>query len=162
MRRTDLLRGKRTLNIIDEMEEKEKMQQAFEEAEAKRDMTYDEFLGRYSEMIEGKVQSRDERALSSNSRPVTGHPEEEGKSEHNASEKRRRENKSSMSKGSNSRTNTANNTKDGFDLKDELKYEIPESCYQVIMKGNKIAKLDKKFKLCTHPFPILEGELIIF
>jgi|LauGreDrversion4_2_1035121.scaffolds.fasta_scaffold176584_2 hypothetical protein len=125
-------------------------------------MTYDEFLGRYGEMIDGKVQGRDERALSSNSRPVTGHPEEEGKSEHNASEKRRRENKSSMSKGSNSRTNTANNTKDGFDLKDELKYEIPESCYQVIMKGNKIAKLDKKFKLCTHPFPILEGELIIF
>ena len=47
MRRTNFLREKRTLNIIDEIEEKEKMQKVFEEAEAKRDMTYEEFLIRY-------------------------------------------------------------------------------------------------------------------
>jgi hypothetical protein len=46
---------KRTLDIIDELEERAKMQKAFEEAEAKRDMTYDEFLSRYLDHIEGRV-----------------------------------------------------------------------------------------------------------
>ena len=59
MRRTNLMREKRTLNIIDEFEERLKMQKAFEEAEAKRDMTYDEFLGRYLDHIEGKITTDD-------------------------------------------------------------------------------------------------------
>jgi hypothetical protein len=47
--------GKRSLNIIDEIEEREKIQKAFEEAEAKRDMTYEEYLNKYQDMIEGKA-----------------------------------------------------------------------------------------------------------
>jgi hypothetical protein len=39
--------GKRTLDIIDEIEQREKLQRAFEEAEAKRDMTYEEYLGKF-------------------------------------------------------------------------------------------------------------------
>lgn len=30
------------------------------------------------------------------------------------------------------------------------------------MKGNKVEKLDFKFLLVTHPFPQVEGEMIIF
>ena len=157
------------MNIIDEIEEKEKMQEAFEEAEAKRDMTYDEFLSRYQDMIEGRHHK--EEKMSSHSRPVTGHHDiddgkshKSGKSIHDAaSDKRRAKNsQSAMSKTSNSHSNTMNNTKEGFDIKDDIKYEIPESCFVILMKGNKIQKMDKKFKLLSHPFPIMEGEMILF
>jgi hypothetical protein len=47
VRRSNFLTGKRSLNIIDEIEEREKIQKAFEEAEAKRDMTYEEYLGKF-------------------------------------------------------------------------------------------------------------------
>ena len=47
VRRTNLMRSNRTLHIIDEIEERIKLQKAFEEQEAKRDMTYEEFLQRY-------------------------------------------------------------------------------------------------------------------
>ena len=30
------------------------------------------------------------------------------------------------------------------------------------MKGNKIADLEKKFVLLSHPTPIVEGEMIVF
>lgn len=49
------MKEKRTLNIIDEIEERIKMQQAFEKAEAERDMTYDEFLTKYLDHIESRV-----------------------------------------------------------------------------------------------------------
>ena len=47
VRRSNFLIGKRSLNIIDEIEEREKIQKAFEEAEAKRDMTYEEYLEKF-------------------------------------------------------------------------------------------------------------------
>ena len=55
-----------------------------------------------------------------------------------------------------------NNTKEGFDIKDDLKFDLPETCFLIMMKGNKIAKLDKKYKLLAHPYPLLEGEMILF
>ena len=58
---------KRTLDILDELEERTKMQKAFEEAEAKRDMTYDEFLSRYLDHIDGRVDAG-QRDLN---RPIT-------------------------------------------------------------------------------------------
>lgn len=83
VRRTNLLKDRRTLNVIDEIEEKEKMQRAFEEAEAKRDMTYEEYISKYGDMIEGKVNNNNtqERPVSTHSRPVTGQPDDDGKSE---------------------------------------------------------------------------------
>lgn len=47
VRRSNFLRGHRTLNIVDEIEEKLKVQHAIQEAEAKRDMTYEEYLEKY-------------------------------------------------------------------------------------------------------------------
>ena len=138
------------------------MVRAIEEAEAKRDMTYEEFLTKYGDMIEGKGASSKEERYSTHSRPVTGHREADldGKSEAGKSDnKRSQANKSAMSKGS--ALGSMNNTKEGFDIKDDLKFDIPDSCFLILMKGNKIAKLDKKFKLLSHPNPILEGELII-
>ena len=54
-RKTTLLREHRTLNIIDEVEVRLNQQKMFEEAEAKRDVSYDEFLLKYIDHIEGRV-----------------------------------------------------------------------------------------------------------
>jgi hypothetical protein len=158
VRRSNFLKGKRTLNIIDEIEEKEKLQKAFEEAEAKRDMTYEEYLAKYINMIEGRVTKEDGTRSNHASRPVTGH--EEAKSA--AGSNRAKNNSSAMSKKSGSGNNTMNNSREGFDIKEDLKQDLPDSCYQIIMKGNKISKLDKSFKLLTHPYPLIEGEMIVF
>ncbi len=144
------------------------MQRAFEEAEAQRDQSYEEFLLRYGDMIDGKGKSGkggkdgDFDDKSTHSRPVTGHPDnEEGKSnDGGASEKRRgKASGSAMSKHSKSGANSMANTKEGFDVKDDLlKYELPESCFLILMKGTKISKLDKKYKLLTHPYPLIERD----
>lgn len=61
------MRTNRTLHVIDEIEERLKQQKAFEESESKRDMTYEEFLGKYQDHIEGRGEP-DERQIH---RPVT-------------------------------------------------------------------------------------------
>lgn len=165
VRRSNFLRGKRTLNIVDEIEEKMKIQKAFEEAEAKRDMTYEEYLEKYQQMMDGKGGRDDHMPTKSGqaSRPVTGH--EEMKSD-NGSKKVSAGNKSTYSNnGGRSGLNSMANTKEGFGSAagdDSWKTEIPESCLLTFMKGNKIADLDKKFVLLSHPYPIIEGEMIMF
>ena len=49
------MQDKRTFNIIDEIEERFKAEKSFNDAEAKRDMTYQEFIMKYIDHIEGKV-----------------------------------------------------------------------------------------------------------
>ena len=124
-------------------------------------MSYEEYIAKFGDMIEGKVYKED-KAMSSHSRPVTGHLDEEGKSDAHSEKRRAMANSSAMSKGSNTGANSMNNTKEGFDIKDDLKYEIPDTCFLIMMKGNKISKLDKKYKLLSHPFPLLQGEMILF
>lgn len=41
-------------------------------------------------------------------------------------------------------------------------YDLPESCLLRMMKTLKIEKLDKKYVLAVHPYPIIEGEMLIF
>lgn len=158
VRRSNFLRGDRTLNIIDEIEEKLKVQQALQEAEAKRDMTYEEYLEKYQMMMDGKAGSvRDDPPKSQHaSRPVTG-------IEENKSDNGSKKGKSNPSQGGRSAANSMYNTKDGFGAGgDDWKTEIPDSCLLTFMKGNKIADLDKKFVLLSHPSPIIEGEMIVF
>jgi hypothetical protein len=162
VRRSNFLTGKRSLNIIDEIEEREKIQRAFEEAEAKRDMTYEEYLNKYQDMIEGKIQPawansnpdgvpRSQHA----SRPVTGH--EDAKSDNGS----KSGNKSTLSKNK-SGLNSMNATKEGFgDLKGDV-HDLPPQCLLTFMKGNKISDLDKKYVALSHPFPLIEGEMVVF
>jgi hypothetical protein len=46
-------------------------------------------------------------------------------------------------------------------INDDYKYEIPDSCYITLCNVNKIEKLDKGYYLMAHPYPLLEGEMII-
>jgi hypothetical protein len=55
-----------------------------------------------------------------------------------------------------------NATKEGFgDLKGDV-HDLPPQCLLTFMKGNKIADLDKRFVALSHPFPLLEGEMVVF
>lgn len=142
IRRTNLFREKRTLNIIDELEEREKMQKALEEAEAKKIMSYEEFLTKYQDMIEGKTQPVVEKAYSTHSRPVTGYKDDDGKSDGaSANGRRSKANNSTLSKASKSGTQSLNQTKDGFDVNNEIRFDLPETCFLILMKGNKISKV---------------------
>jgi len=118
-------------------------------------MTYEEYLEKYQQMMDGKIGASDVPK----SRPVTGF--EEAKSD-NGSKKA----KSSVpSQGGRSAMNSMNNTKDGFGTAGDdnsWKTDIPESCMLTFMKGNKIADLDKRYVLLSHPYPIIEGEMIVF
>lgn len=42
-----------------------------------------------------------------------------------------------------------------------MKYEVPDSCKIKIPKKTKIEKLSAKFLLISHPYPSIEGELLI-
>ena len=41
------------------------------------------------------------------------------------------------------------------------KFSIPETCHVPLKKKLKIDKLDNKYVLLSHPFPLIEGELIL-
>ncbi len=106
-------------------------------------------------MMDGKAGNIDPPKSQHASRPVTGF--EENKSD-NGSKKGK-----SISQGGRSAANSMNNTKEGFGAGgDDWKTEIPDSCLLTFMKGNKIADLEKKFVLLSHPTPIVEGEMIMF
>lgn len=54
-----------------------------------------------------------------------------------------------------------NKSKDSIISKDDYKYDLPGSCYISLMKGTQIEKLHKKYLLVSHPYPMLEGEMLI-
>jgi hypothetical protein len=164
VRRTDVMREARTMHILDEIEEKLKSDKAFEEVEAKRDMTYAEFMTQYLDHIEGKVDP-DLRQ----DRPTTaeeGSPEkqmivqpddvkEEGEDEESKLDK-------SVISNQSKKKEVKEATQDDIDLRDDIYHNLTDSCYLNLLKGCKIEKLDKKFVLIGHPYPSIEGEMLLF
>ena len=46
---------------------------------------------------------------------------------------------------------------------ESFKYEIPESCYVSMMKKVLVEKFEEtKYFLASHPYPKIEGEMLIF
>ena len=45
---------------------------------------------------------------------------------------------------------------------ENFKYEIPETCKISMMKKVLIEKLPAKYFLASHPYPKIEGEMVIF
>jgi len=39
---------------------------------------------------------------------------------------------------------------------------LPQSCKVEILKQNRIEKMDEDFTLVAHPFPAIEGEMLLF
>eukprot|EP00347_Sterkiella_histriomuscorum_P001454 403371978 len=180
VRRADFMQDKRYKLVIDEIEERLKAQKIFEEEEAKRDMTYEEFLGKYIDHIEGKV---DADARSGN-RPLTADDNqdvpaqasaknqsalanqsnqfEENKGEDEIQKATEKLNESNISRGKSRGEDQLNKSKDSILSKDDYKFEIPQDCIMSIIKGNQIHKLSKKYLLLSHPQPKIEGEMILF
>ena len=42
------------------------------------------------------------------------------------------------------------------------KYELPVECKVQMLKLNKIERLDEDYVLVAHPYPQLEGEMLLF
>lgn len=130
VRRANFMVDRRLKNVIDEVEERMRAQKIEEEKEAKRDMTYDEFISQYLDHIEGRVDA-DARL---GNRPQTAEEEggaaskaqatEEAKGEDGKEQTSEKLNESSMSRGK-SRGEDLNKSKDSMLAKDDYKYEIP-------------------------------------
>jgi hypothetical protein len=43
-----------------------------------------------------------------------------------------------------------------------MKYDIPNNCKIELLKAGRIEKLDEDYALIAHPFPQIEGELLLF
>jgi hypothetical protein len=139
-------------------------------------MSYEEYLAKYQDMIDGKNQGKWKEAGANSgevgdgniggaggpprsqhaSRPVTGH--EDVKSA-NGSQRT-----GGKSGGAKSGLNSMNATKDGFGdyNRNPEAFELPNSCLLTFLKGNKIADLQKSYVLLSHPFPLMDGEMILF
>ena len=57
---------------------------------------------------------------------------------------------------------TAAEQKRRKDARERLKHSIPDSCKLEMLKLNRIEKLDMDYVLVAHPFPQLEGEMLLF
>lgn len=44
---------------------------------------------------------------------------------------------------------------------EQLKFEIPSACMLAIPKHAKIEKLEAKYLLLAHPFPVFQGQIIM-
>ena len=51
---------------------------------------------------------------------------------------------------------------DKSETQTNFKLELPDECFINMLKSVKIEKLDSKFYLVSHPFPQIEGEMLIF
>lgn len=163
----------RKKDIIDEIEEKIKQQKIEDEANAAKDMTYEKFLALYGEHIDGKVEADDK------GRPFTAEGAEskdertgkQGGTFDNQTEEMKLDegmNNSQMDKGFESVNRSRqdikelNKSKESILSNQDYKHDIPQSCMLDILKGCRIEKLHKKYILAAYPFPLLEGEMVLF
>ena len=182
LRRTNLQRDNgRTLNIIDEIEvqaAEERKQQEIEEA---KDMTFDDFKLRFLAHIEQTapndreaIESNDENvdAINKSAKPGTMSKRGTEMNDANKTSTSRQlnetgsvddneQNRSRLSRRSNQKSQLE--MRGGSKLEEDglSKFDIPESCYLTMMKKILIEKLESKFFLAVHPYPRIEGEMII-
>ena len=182
LRRTNLQRDDgRTLNIVDEIEVEEEKQREAAEIEAKKDMAYETFLEQFTAHIEGTASNEREAHESADenveehkkSKPGTSSKKgTEGglgrNSSHYVNDNDSVENEKRSILSKNTKKSSMNNSKYGSvtalnkTADQGFKYEIPPSCMVSMMKKVLIEKMSGKFFLASHPYPKIEGEMIIF
>lgn len=125
-------------------------------------MTYDEFILKYLDHIEGKVDAEQRvgtRPLTADDNEQAQQPDkqsshvknnssmnaginqskleqEEGKGEGEIEKVSEKLNESAYSKHTTGKKDDLNKSKDSMISKDDYKYEIPDSCFLSLMKGN--------------------------
>lgn len=166
IRRTNQFReGGRTRNIEDEVAIAQKVQAELEQIEAARDQTYEEFKFKYEEHIEGKAANlRTARASNfGDDAKSTRSRSNKGKGKRLTSSRGAdEEDDDAKSAKSRKSTKADQDTADQINQElENLKYEIPATCMVNIPKNAKIEKLEAKYLLMAHPFPALEGEMLL-
>lgn len=167
IRRTDQFRdGGRTRNIEDEAAIAQKLQAELEAVEAARDQTYEEFKFKYEEHIDGKAPNlRTARAsnFGGDDAKSTRSRSQKGKGKRVTSS-RGGDDEDDDAKSAKSRKSTKADADTAEQINQELenlKYEIPDSCKVSIPKNAKIEKLEAKYLLLAHPYPAIEGEMLL-
>ena len=176
VRRTDLLREKakkglsfgRCYDIPDEMELRANHLAAIEEVENTRDRTFEEFLEMFKDHIEGKKDPNDRVA----NRPDTAEAREAAKEK---AEERERANESVegsrkyQSIGSQGRASAASESKYSSQRQttgkahsvSDMKHDLPKGCKLKLSAHGKVKDLDDGYMLMAHPYPQLEGEMLL-
>ena len=150
-----------------------------QEEEEKKDLTYEDFLKQFEAHIDGTAAN--EREAHDSADEVAEEIAKKSQKKSTISRKESQLNKTSshfvgdadsvenrqegMSKRSSKKSNmdasryqsaSMNKTADTF------KYEIPDTCKVSMIKKVLIEKLPAKYFLASHPYPKIEGEMIIF
>ena len=132
------------------------------EEEEKRDMTWEEFMQQYEQHIEGKVDA----SLRTANRPDdNAQPDEVAVKVGDASQDDAKskftsiESAGARSRGTNKDLNASSK---GGTAGASDKYDIPNNCKLDFLKAARIQKLEENYILMAHPYPQMEGELLLF
>lgn len=183
--------GPRTLNIEDQIDRQATEVVLQAQAKAREDLSYADFVAMYQDHLEGRgdanareplpVSDSDEDVLSRNShsraskKPTTPKAPEKRdaktpmsvKSKATGKEDGKEEKKEGEGLASDTASISAMNKtgQSAFNAVNQAqlqaKFNIAETCYLPLKKKLKIDKLDNKYVLLSHPFPLIEGELIL-
>jgi hypothetical protein len=170
VRRSDMFAyAGRCLDVEDEEAKASARAQAAADAEAKRDARYEEFKSKYEDHIEGKAPNDRLDRVSNfgddnkSSRSKSAKDGKRGKSSQSNRQPEEKEEVTSMSDVKSSKTG-----KSGLEHQDEInrrfdeeRMALPESCFISFPKSSKIEKLEAKYLLVAHPYPQIEGEMLI-
>jgi hypothetical protein len=158
----------RCLDVEDEEEKASARAQDAADAEAKRDARYEEFKAKYEDHIEGKAPNDRLDRVSNFG--------DDNKSTRSKSAKDGKRGKSSQSNRvpeaeevtSMSELKSSKSGKSGLEHQEEInrkfdeeRMALPESCFISFPKSSKIEKLEAKYLLVAHPYPQIEGEMLI-
>ena len=151
----------RYFDIPDEMALRQEKMAAVEEKEAQRDRTFEEFLEMFKDHIEGKC----DPSARVGDRPGTA----EGKEEKGADRERNNESVEGSRKyqsiGSQGRGSAASESKQSSQRQtgkgSEAKYDLPKTCKLTLPAKQKVRDLDDGFMLLAHPYPQIEGEMLL-
>lgn len=163
------LRMNRTVTVIDERLDRHLSLTKEAQEDAARDRTFEEFKERFLDHLEGKVDSHARTANRPDSAdgdgvsrgPKTGQSHNALDDENNEGRPKTISNKYD-SIGSRGKGSAAGSSAPAESSKDKAKYDIPNSCKLEMLKLNRIEKLDEDYVLVAHPYPQLEGEMLLF
>ena len=140
--------------------------------ESTRDKTFEEFTNSFADHLEGKI---DPNVRTAN-RPVTSYgddgvtsqkPKEGGRrsgmSQNPMDEDETVSRKFHSKKGSvASQHMPSKSSVHGSAVNSEFKYNVPNDAKLEFLRTNRISKLDDNYVLLAHPFPQIEGEMLLF
>ena len=128
-------------------------------------MSYEEYIALFEDHIEGKAKNERE-IIPSDDENEGSHRVPSKKPVSNAKPCTPKKEEKKEDYGSDANTSQMGRTATSLDLEiakaNKIKYTIPETCHISMKKRLKIEKLDAKYHLCVHPFPLVEGEMVLF